>query len=90
MTIDAGRVSIIVESQEAEATESTACEQQPHGIEPRRKRDRGRCNRDGSGLPPGIRRTRHHHAAGDDKSHGYRDQAETHDPLPWRGAEPIP
>ena len=29
-------------------------------------------------------------AAGDDKPHGYRDQPETHDPLPWRGAELIP
>ena len=90
MIIDAGRVSIMVESQEAEAAESTACEEQPHRIEPCRKHDRSRGNRKGGGLPPGVRRTRHHHAAGDDKSHGYRDQTETHDPLPWRGAEPIP
>jgi hypothetical protein len=32
--IDAGRVSIVIESQESEAAESTTCEEQPHGIEP--------------------------------------------------------
>ena len=73
MTIEAGRVSIVVESQEAEAAESTAREEQPHGIEPCPEHDRGGSNRNGSGLPPGIRRTRHYRAAGDDKPHGYRD-----------------
>jgi hypothetical protein len=45
---------------------------------------------DGSGPPSGVCRTRHYSAAGDDEPHGYRDQAETNDPLPWCIAEPIP
>ena len=34
LIIDAGRVSIVGDSQEAEAAEGTAREEQPHGIEP--------------------------------------------------------
>jgi hypothetical protein len=45
-----------VRSEETEAAESPAREEQPHGTEPDPEHDHGRSNRDGSGPPPGVPR----------------------------------
>jgi hypothetical protein len=86
----AGLLWVEGRSEEAEAAESTAREEQPKGVEPCRKRNRSRRYGYGGGLPPGVRRACHDDTAGDNQSHGDRDQAEAYDPLPWRVAEPIP